>query len=222
MNLRNIYKICALLILLTFSNSCKKLTYYPISDGMKEYFVFQKGSYWIYKNDSTLSIDSTYIIAFSSKDNDEGYPGVKRELISFLFKSKFLSDFELGYSCLGANTLAITSITDTTLPPDSYEAGGPIAFFGNWLPNKNNISNACNTGGVNRYYNIDSKEINNIIYRNIIYTRCITIDSSILNPNYYLREIYFAKNIGIISFHEINPYFHIKRSYSIVRSKTIQ
>ena len=222
MNLRNIYKICALLILLTSSNSCKKLTYYPISDGMKEYFVFQKGSYWIYKNDSTLSIDSTYVKAFSSKDNDEGYSGIKRELITFLFKSKFLSDFELGYSCIGANTLAIASITDTTLPPDSYEANGPIAFSGNWLPNKNNISNACNTDAVNRYYNIDSKEINNIIYRNIIYTRNFTTDSSILNPHNYLREIYFAKNIGIISYHEINPYFNINRSYSIVRSKTIQ
>src|ERR1035438_6211857 len=47
--------------LLFISCSKQKGNHYSISEDFKEWTLFQKGSYWIYKDDSLNTIDSTYI-----------------------------------------------------------------------------------------------------------------------------------------------------------------
>ena len=45
-----------------FSISCKKeLPHYYVSDAFKSWTVFNKGSYWIFQNDSTLIFDSVFV-----------------------------------------------------------------------------------------------------------------------------------------------------------------
>ena len=63
------FPIC-LFFFIVFLSSCKKEPYYGISDGMKEYFVFQKGSYWIYQDDSTGVHDSTYVNGYYHTTED--------------------------------------------------------------------------------------------------------------------------------------------------------
>ena len=220
MKLKLIIFLSLALILLI---SCKKkLPYYGLSDQMKEYFVFKQGSYWIYRNDSTGIIDSSYTMSFYSTVEDVESLGVSREFIDFVFASTFLSDFEMGYGCLGANMLTISTTFDTNQPPNQIVGNGPIAYFEGWQPNKDNISGTCFSDGVCRYSNITTMTVNNKIYNNIIYTRIITMDSSTANQHFFIREIYFAKNIGIIKFYEESKYVNVKRSFSLLRQKVIQ
>ncbi len=67
-----------LVILLSFSCKKEELKHYYVSDAFKRWTVFNKGSYWIYKNDSTSVTDSTFvkenpkfleIPPYSSQDN---------------------------------------------------------------------------------------------------------------------------------------------------------
>jgi hypothetical protein len=54
--------ICVVIIIVLFG--CKKkqqITYYPVPDALKRACLFQKNSYWIYRNDSTGTTDCTYI-----------------------------------------------------------------------------------------------------------------------------------------------------------------
>jgi len=145
-----IYWAIVVLVLLA---ACKKeLTFYGISDEMKEYFVFQKGSYWIYKDDSTGVIDSTYIKSIYSSGDDRVFPGISREMINLYFRSKFLSDFELGYLlCPGPNSLLITSKLYDPNDTNNREAGGPLAFYPDWPPNTLITSKECFSDGIFLY-----------------------------------------------------------------------
>ena len=215
--------ILILSLLVIFSESCKKsIPYYPVSDDMKQFFVFQKGSYWIYKNDSTNLIDSTYINSIYSVNDDDGYPGIRREIINLYLNSKFLSDFEVGYFCPGPNCLTIATRLDPHFPLDEIETNGPFAYFSGWQPNKDIVSKECVSGWLFRYSTFPSVTIANNTYQNIIYSRIITTDSTSTNKYFYSREIYFAKNIGIIKFFEKSKYFNIQRSFSLSRYKIIQ
>jgi hypothetical protein len=54
--------ICVVIIIVLFG--CKKkqqVNYYPVPDALKRACLFQKNSYWIYRNDSTETTDCTYI-----------------------------------------------------------------------------------------------------------------------------------------------------------------
>ena len=50
-------------LILFFLAGCKKKerVHYTIADDVKQYGLFQKGSYWIYLNESTNQIDCTYV-----------------------------------------------------------------------------------------------------------------------------------------------------------------
>ena len=109
------------IIVISISVSCKKTTYYGISDFVKEYFSYKQGSYWIYKNDSTGEIDSTFVSAFNYLNNftPEDYPDIKLEQIVMIFQSPFLSESKIWYlSCSGPNYVEYGSKLDTINPPD--------------------------------------------------------------------------------------------------------
>ena len=92
-------KIVIGVLILVYSYSCKKeLTHYYVSDSFKHWTVFEKGSYWIYKNDSTLVNDSVFVKAnpkfleippYSSKDN------FTLEWIEMSYSSVFLSTSQI-------------------------------------------------------------------------------------------------------------------------------
>jgi hypothetical protein len=203
--------------------SCKKnVPLYEVSYQMKQYFVFQKGSYWIYKNDSTGSQDCTYVKAMHHIIDDTYYSWMKREIFSVYFGSQFLSDFEIGYFCPGPNCLTIASKLKYPNDTNYQEVAGPVAYYSGWDPDIEITSKSCLYQDVFLYKNIEDLTVNGVMYKEIIYSKIMSIDSTSENPNYYKRETYFAKNIGIIRYYEKSNYYKITRSFSIIRRKTIQ
>ncbi len=212
-----------LVFLLISISSCKKeLAHYPISDDMKQFFAYQKGSYWIYQNDSTMMLDSTYVWLYHSTDHDNFYSGKTREIITMYFKSQFLNELEIGYYCPGQNCLKIAGIYIDSSGYPVYRTAGPIAYFAGWEPNIPILSQDCLGNSVFKYWIISNDTINNVVYFNIICSKIISIDSTDSNPHFYFREIHFAKNIGIIKYIENTRYFNLKRSYSLKRYSVFQ
>src|SRR5450830_522384 len=85
--------------------SCKSDRHYSISEDMKPWFAYQKGSYWIYQDDSTKSIDTTTVEIFSHVLKEEAYSGYTREVIGMFYRSIFInSSIIFGYDpCGGEN-----------------------------------------------------------------------------------------------------------------------
>jgi hypothetical protein len=196
--------------------SCKKDKDYPVPEEMKQYFVFQKGSYWIYKNDSTGELDSTYVNYFTSLFDKNGYPGKNREVNQMYFSSKFLSEYLLIYGCLDACGLTVTTIADTS-STETITVGESLTYLDSWQPNTTFSLNTSCAVGIFKYDRIPNVTINNKVYQSIIYSNNTSFDTIS-----YTREFYFAKNIGIIKLFERNKYFKIQRSYSLLRHKVIQ
>jgi hypothetical protein len=203
--------------------TCDKTYYYPISDEMKQFFSFQKGTYWIYKNDSTSLIDSTYVDFFSDDKNELSYSGKRREYIIVGFKSQYLSQFRMIYTqCAEAATLEVGSRLESLNDTIHFESGGDIAYCPVWPQDIKIASNNCIHNYVFLYRTLSNYKVNGIVYKDSVFSSFLSRDSSETNPLYYKREIYFAKNIGIIKYFEKSNYFNINRSWSILRNKIIQ
>ena len=206
-----------IILLLTLTN-CKKTKTYTISQMMKDYFAFQKGSYWIYKNDSTGTLDSTYVNSYSHVYKDETYENVQREFISMSYVSSFLCFSTIGYvSCQGPDYYGVSSFL--YLPQGEIQGGLDVAFYAGWPENTKVIPN-CITGGIFYYKAIPSEMINNIEYKDILYSDLQAADTSPTNQNFALKRIYFAKNIGIIKFYEMTRTYN--KSFSLLKYKVSQ
>ena len=60
--MRDITAIFAVILTVFITGGCKKEdTYYYVSSETKAWTLFYEGSFWIYRNDSTLVLDSTVI-----------------------------------------------------------------------------------------------------------------------------------------------------------------
>jgi hypothetical protein len=64
---------------------------------MKQYFAYKQGSYWIYKDDSTGTLDSTYVNYYFHGNGNKDIPAVTREVIAMNFNSNFLTQFTIAY-----------------------------------------------------------------------------------------------------------------------------
>jgi|GEM_PF-1875911 hypothetical protein len=53
--------ICVVIIVLLDCKKKQQVNYYPVPDALKRACLFQKNSYWVYRNDSTGTTDCTYI-----------------------------------------------------------------------------------------------------------------------------------------------------------------
>ncbi|GEM_PF-3583477 len=90
--------ICILALLI----SCKKndtpevYTYANVNDSMKS-LIFQKGSYWIYKSDSSQGTDSTYIYSIEHNSWEIGF-GLNQNLIVEYYMLTYASFSAIKYS----------------------------------------------------------------------------------------------------------------------------
>ena len=211
------------IFLIIIISSCNKVPYYPVSNEMKEWFSFQKGSYWVYKDDSTGALDSAFVTAnndFINDYKDYSKTTMKAEWVIIYFNSKFLNNFFIQYVyCEGPNLFTVGSHLQSL--PGQTESGGDIGYFPGWPSNTKIIPN-CWKGEVFLYRNIPADTINNIPYSNLLYAEDQRVDSSLTNPDYYLRKMYFVKHIGIIKYYEISKSFNITRSYTLLRHKVLQ
>jgi hypothetical protein len=218
-----ILKIFFLFLVGLFAACQKETPYYKISDDMKQYFVYKPGSYWIFINDSTNETDSMYITeAIYSRqgvaDND-GRHKYTFDMIAIYYQSRLFYESEIGYFCAGPNTLKVkTKLSDT----NQYAYAEPVTYFPGWELNTKITANQCIGGSVFIQQFLPSTSINNILYNNVIRTKIQSIDSTATNQNFYLRDVCFAKNIGIIKLIEESRYFNIYRSWSLSKYKVIQ
>jgi hypothetical protein len=162
------FLVVIMFFVLTLESCKKKLPHYSVSDEMKQYFVFQKGSYWIYRDAYTGSIDSTCVASFYHDDNQIAYSNISREYFQINFESRFLYDFEIAYeTCTGPNLLRVTERNDTLFSNNQTETGGNIAYESGW-PSKTNIVTPCISNDVLFYYSKFSNDsVNGIDYRNV-------------------------------------------------------
>ena len=188
---------------------------------MKQYFSYQKNSYWIYKDDSTGSIDSTYVKDYFNHSDLKMPDGATTESIEMYFNSKFLSEFVISYTpCAGPDYFVLYSILNPGSPEGSGD--GALAYYPGWPANQTIKTNGCETYGYFYYTTLPKMTINNNTYNSIIFSKNQTLDSVPTDPYYFVRSVYFAKNIGIIKYIENDSYYNIHRSYSLLKYKVIQ
>lgn len=92
MNKQNLFIFFILLLLF----GCKKkqeVKYYPIPDALKTACLFQKDSYWIYRNDSTDAVDCTYIYTNPVSSNTTDYSNNIVDYIQIQLTSSLISQF---------------------------------------------------------------------------------------------------------------------------------
>jgi hypothetical protein len=198
------FPIC-LIILILFVACTKEGRLYTVTQEFKDYFLFQKESFWIYKNDSTNVIDSTYLtgspqyMILKTGDKTKWDPTVEQYFVGF--QSQILS----GY-------LILSGEDDNSL----LVGVGPIpntwGIIDHLTPDTNFYINSAPHGYIKLYPKLPTIEINSIIYSNFFHTR------------FYNDEIncdfYFAKNIGLI---KISGYWENKnQSWSLVRYHIVQ
>jgi len=208
------------LLLLIFV-SCKKTKEYSISSDIKQYFDYHKGSYWIYRNDSTGLFDSTYVKSYSNTSGIAYGAGIKVETINFDYKSKFLGNSYISYvACGGPDYYTLSSIVIKS-PADTERTTQVVAYSPNWAPNST-ITPNCSLDGIYFYHTKSADTIANIPYQNLIYSEYRTADTSEFNPFLFIRRICFAKNVGIIKYYEFDRHNNINRSYTLIRDSVVQ
>jgi len=98
------------LFLSLFLISCNRNgTHYPVTDEFKKWTLFGEGSYWIYRNDSTMLIDSVFLAQhplLTIFNEDEAYTD-SYENIYLKYNSDFLVDAYISSYPGGANDFAI-------------------------------------------------------------------------------------------------------------------
>ena len=178
----SILLVCACVLLM---GACtKEGKHYPVSQEFKDYFLFQKGSYWIYKNDSTNEVDSTYLktapvyYSYLTGDRTKSDPSLEEYVVKF--QSDILGRY-LFYSSTGGQDFLEMAIG----PSDN--AYGMIDQL---VPDSNYYLNFYPHGYLKVSPKIPSIEFNSKIFYNVLYTRYYS-DSTTFN-------FYFAKNVGLI------------------------
>ena len=216
--MKNKYKGSGLffLTILIFSG-CSKDSYYPVDNEIKPYFVFQPGSYWIYENDSTGSIDSVWANGTFSPTSDFDNTSKPTQLITVNLKSSFLVSIQLfGQRCEERYAVFVSTFVFDDTSESNSVAMFPV-FFPDWLPEKQNIQDPCVSYFVDTFRFILSDTINNSPFENILYTYSRSKDSSLTNSRFHSREIWIAKNVGIIKIIEKYRNYNTERSYSLLR-----
>ncbi len=185
--------------------SCKKdepTTHY-IPASLKEYAVFQSGSYWIYKNEITGHLDSAFISSppvyrynhsggYDYDPIDEAcqinYFGSFIQTAYIYFDMYYL--FFKGYNC---------QVMDAT----SYEPGHVFI-----LGSESTLTNIAS---------LDSMTINNHTFHNVFVTRWQRITSQSDTIRF---TSYFVKKIGLIKYDQMM--YNTDTTWTLLRSHLVQ
>jgi hypothetical protein len=207
--------------------ACKKAPFYPISQEMKEYFFFNPGSYWIYRDNYSGLTDSVYVT--SVEDNIRDYYKYNEkngsyEAHSVYFHSKFLRGFLVdGIFCHTEEFMGVSTNQDTTNSSGSGDRFHLYAAYSPNYPADQTISVECAAGTL-IYRTALCDTIDGVVYNNLIYSEVNDYDISALSAKsvYFRRNITFAKNVGIINIIEISSKYNLNRFYSLVRYKVVR
>jgi len=202
-----IFILTSVFIVILFFTGCKKSSqpsHDVIPDEIKQWYLYQKDSYWVYQNDQTPQIDCVYI----SKDPS-------------LWQENFLKDDGSIYAIKDHLDISYEGNVFQSCNIDSHvvEIGTPesqrnTAFNANILEGHKYIDRNDTFEFVHHY---DSLNIDNHYFRDVRQTRY----STIMNNNKTFAVTFFlARHIGLI---RINKSISgIDTTWSVIRYHPIQ
>jgi len=190
-----------LIALCLFTNCKKEPIHYTIPDELKQLSVFNKGSYWIYINEKTSVLDSTYVktdpdfytLGINDKDNSPLYDAVIVTVVS-----SFLHDY---YTQFTSIIIDFKRSFGTAFEID--------AKVGQKYGSSHDIFELIN------YF--DSISLNNQIYKSVFFTRNTIVHDLVDTIKY---DFYLAKNIGLIRLEK--KYLNADTTWSLVRYHLLQ
>jgi hypothetical protein len=163
--------------------------YYPIPGEVKPYVIFPEGSYWIYEEVTSSSLDTIKIYRSEiSKENGSYDFGYDFELFVSGARSSFRGDSILGYGQPFSSAPKMWSYTEQRVAG----ASGPpmLTFFGSDVVGE---SINFNEDWITFESKIESLEINGLTFQSV---RVFTHDAKIFSNQ--PERVYFARDVGII------------------------
>ncbi len=181
MKIRFILFCC--IILLVSSCSKKNVETIYIPEYLKQYGVFQVGSYWVFKNELTGIIDSSFIVSppyfYFYQSSDLSEPAIQE------------CDERYEGTFLGVSNLI----------PDDYSIGFKSGTEGNCLKNKTfqpgYIFQEDQFDSYKEINSFDSLIVNNVKYYNVLNTQ---YESESYKGDSILLTFYLVKSIGLIKY----------------------
>lgn len=172
-------------IFLSFCN--KEAKHYYISEEFKSWCSFNKGSYWIYQNDSTLIQDSLFLTKDPSILDvpyrlDKGAPTYQH--ITILFMSQFFNQCRL---VTGPGGLELLDMIIYSNEEPLGLVATPTQYF---VPSWSNIPD----GGYKTLVYDSTFTIGSVKYLNVVHTQ-FSYDGKLKKYNFS-----FAKHVGLIKF----------------------
>jgi len=200
--------------------ACKKETpHYTVSDEMKQYFAYKIGSYWIYINDSTKIIDSSYLTDVVNSTQGVGKDGrhlFSYDFIGLSFHSKFLIEYEVKNDCDQKMTKLYIGLGENqtiSFHPVAYVEGAPS--------NQNYYTNCGRPFGALWMETIPLLTLNEVTYSNVAQTILRYSEQLSNQIQNKVLKFYFAKNIGLLKYQYIlND--SLMESWSLKRQKVHQ
>jgi hypothetical protein len=167
--------------------SCKKSKnpdHYTISDDLKQWYLYQKGSFWIYKNENTQQIDSLFILnspTYNQEpigENDDGSLDAIIDHLTWGYNNSFLWASDLSYD----------QFLVYNAPYDFNYAFRTFVLEGQRFP----------LDGLYEYVkHYDSINVNNYFFKNVRLTK---YSHASLSGDSITFTFYFSKNIGLIKY----------------------
>lgn len=168
-----------ILFLLILSSCCRNPATYKIPDDFKQYILFPKDSWWIYK-DQNNNMDTLRIIRVDNQllgDKCEGYA----EKLTIQYSSTRFGVFK------GTSDMLVPNLFYYCCSPDKKY------FIDLSSTTKQNPFISCSSAS---FWHIEpSMEVENITYNDVYVVIADTID---FYEDYKPSESYFVKNIGLI------------------------
>jgi hypothetical protein len=233
-----IFFLCIVIIVLCGCKKKQHVIYYSVPDALKKACLFQKGSYWVYLNDSTHITDSVYLmsdpVAGSLTDN------LNNIVYNYttLLKSRFLFDFYIAGEFVNSASNGCPFLVG--INNLGYCSPGRPAYilFNDTLTNhRGHESYQCGDFKDAVYENTDYTElgslstynINNQSFNNVLITRNIFIFKYINPSDKDTIDFYFSPGIGLIHYIfrgdtsiQYNISSHGTISWSLLRYKVVQ
>jgi len=201
--------LIGILVIIFSCKSKHQIISYPVPDALKKACLFQKGSYWVYLNDSTHLTDSVYLISdpvqgsFNDDFNNIVY------YYSTLLKSGFLSGYSISGEFVNSTSngcpFLITTYYDIGYCDSSFPA---FILYDDTLTNhKGTTSYQCgdfkdavhDNAQFTELGSFSTYKINNLIFNRVLITR------SVKQMHFYpsdsdTLDFYFSPGIGLINY----------------------
>lgn len=216
--------LSVIIVFLSFIGlSCKKeKTILNLSQGFKDYTVFNKNSYWIYVNDSSGIPDSSYVkddpfIYYSPNGN------WSEEVIEVRVESGFFKGFYLRHQCSTEVPNEIDESQERLYFYHISPTGLMGSVFAMWHngPVDKDTPDPCNCSPeyCPRFKSefLPEMTVLGTSYLNVLHTNLHSQDTSLASPGFFSYHFYFVRYIGLIRFQEVRNTIQSNRSYSLKR-----